>query len=96
MLKPKLAPTSVNVSDTVQDLSIIHAVNLERIKASQVADVLDIIDDLGKDIELKLEKIDPTGVGPTYRARRLAKCSSKLRQQRRYISQRQRRQIRTV
>ena len=42
MLKPKLAPTSVNVSDKVQDLSIIHAINLERIKASQVSDVLDI------------------------------------------------------
>lgn len=80
MLKPKLAPTSLNVSDKVQDLSIIHAINLERIKASQVSTVLDILDDLGKDIELKLEKIDPTGVGPTYRARRLASLLEQVKQ----------------
>ena len=80
MLKPKLAPTSLNVSDKVQDLSIIHAINLERIKASQVSTVLDILDDLGKDIELKLEKIDPTGVGPTYRSRRLASLLEQVKQ----------------
>lgn len=73
MLKPKIAPTSLNVSDKVQDLSIIHAINLERLKQSEVVKVLDILDDLGLSIQKQLEKIDPTGVGPTYRARRLAK-----------------------
>ena len=73
MLKPKIAPTSLNVSDKVQDLSIIHAINLERLKQDEVVKVLDILDDLGLSIQKQLEKIDPTGVGPTYRARRLAK-----------------------
>ena len=73
MLKPKIAPTSLNVSDKVQDLSIIHAINLERLKQGEVVKVLDILDDLGLSIQKQLEKIDPTGVGPTYRARRLAK-----------------------
>jgi len=73
MLKPKIAPTSLNVSDKVQDLSIIHAINLERLKQSEVVKVLDILDDLGLSIQKQLEKIDPTGVGPTYRARRLAR-----------------------
>ena len=72
-IKPKIAPSTVNVSDKVQDLSIIHAINLERIKADQVNGVLDILDDLGLSIQKQLEKIDPTGVGPTYRARRLAR-----------------------
>jgi len=73
MLKPKIAPTSLNVSDKVQDLSIIHAINLERLKQGEVVKVLDILDDLGLSIQKQLEKIDPTGVGPTYRARRLAR-----------------------
>lgn len=72
-IKPKIAPSTVNVSDKVQDLSIVHAINLERIKADQVNGVLDILDDLGLSIQKQLEKIDPTGVGPTYRARRLAR-----------------------
>ena len=72
-IKPKIAPSSLNVSDKVQDLSIIHAINLERLKADQVSTVLDILDDLGLSIQKQLEKIDPTGVGPTYRSRRLAK-----------------------
>ena len=73
MLKPKIAQTSLNVSDKVQDLSIIHAINLERLKQDEVVKVLDILDDLGLSIQKQLEKIDPTGVGPTYIARRLAK-----------------------
>lgn len=72
-IKPKIAPSSLNVSDKVQDLSIVHAINLERLKADQVSTVLDILDDLGLSIQKQLEKIDPTGVGPTYRSRRLAK-----------------------
>ena len=93
MLKPKIAPTSLNVSDKVQDLSIIHAINLERLKQGEVVKVLDILDDLGLSIQKQLEKIDPTGVGPTYRARRLAKLLENVKATTKRISARPRRRM---
>ena len=46
-IKPKIAPTGVNVNDALQDLTVVHAINLERLKASETAIVMDILDDSG-------------------------------------------------
>ena len=78
-IKPKIAPTGVNVNDALQDLTVVHAINLERLKASETAIVMDILDDLGLSVQKQLEKIDPTGVGPTYRARRLARLEKTIK-----------------
>ena len=51
MLKPKIAPTSLNVSDKVQDLSIIHAINLERLKQDEV------VKKYTKDLAMELNSI---------------------------------------
>jgi len=78
-IKPKIAPTGLNVNDALQDLTVVHAINLERLKASETAIVMDILDDLGLSVQKQLEKIDPTGVGPTYRARRLARLEKTIK-----------------
>ena len=78
-IKPKILPAGVNVNDALQDLTVVHAINLERLKASETAIVMDILDDLGLSVQKQLEKIDPTGVGPTYRARRLARLEKTIK-----------------
>ena len=78
-LKPKLNPQGLNANDALQDSVVIHAINLERLKASEVKKIVALLEDVELDIIKKIEKIDPTGVGTTYRARRLAKLIEGVR-----------------
>lgn len=77
-LKPKLSPTTVNASDTLQDLTVVHAINLERLKAHEVDKVLNILDDLGLSVQKALEKVDPSAVGGKYRFKRLTKLKAQI------------------